>query len=246
MSEFQFKEIDTEGLATLEVIAGSRNFNRWMYDTIAPHLAGRVLEIGSGIGNISKLFLEAGRSIMLSDLRDNYLGIIQEQFSGHPNLLGFRQLDLVHPQFDAVYTDLMDSFDSAFALNVVEHIQDDVLALRNLAKLVKPGGKVAILVPAYQWLYNQFDAHLHHYRRYTLAGLQQVFDKSGVYKRTHGQYFNLAGIPGWFVSGKLMGNKTIPSGQFKLFDTLVPIFRLADAAIGNRAGLSTIVVAQRV
>ena len=57
MKEFQFKVEDKEGLNTLETISKADKFNRWMFDTISPYCKGRILEIGSGIGNISQFFI---------------------------------------------------------------------------------------------------------------------------------------------------------------------------------------------
>ena len=57
MQDFQFKEIDKEGWETLLAISKADRFNRWMYDIIQPFIKGNILEIGSGIGNISQYFL---------------------------------------------------------------------------------------------------------------------------------------------------------------------------------------------
>lgn len=67
------KDTDPEGQITLEVISEAHRFNRWMYETIEPFCTGKILEIGSGIGNISAFFLEAGHPIVLSDIRKNYI-----------------------------------------------------------------------------------------------------------------------------------------------------------------------------
>ena len=126
---FEFKTIDTEGMATLEAIANANNFNQWMYAVTSKNLTGRILEVGSGIGNISERYLKDGRDIFLSDIRDNYCGYLQERFGANPHCKGVRNIDLVHPQFETEYSDLLASFDGVFALNVVEHIQDDRLSL---------------------------------------------------------------------------------------------------------------------
>jgi 16S rRNA A1518/A1519 N6-dimethyltransferase RsmA/KsgA/DIM1 with predicted DNA glycosylase/AP lyase activity len=62
MTTFSFKELDIEGQATLEAIAAAPNFNEWMYTVTSRRLTGRILEIGSGIGNISEQFLNDGRT----------------------------------------------------------------------------------------------------------------------------------------------------------------------------------------
>ena len=60
------KEIDLEGLETLNVIEKANKFNKWMYDTIKPHCKGKILEIGSGIGNISEYFIKDNQNIVLN------------------------------------------------------------------------------------------------------------------------------------------------------------------------------------
>lgn len=135
----------------------------------------------------------------------------------------------------------MGKYDTVFALNVVEHIKDDLLALKNCKKLLKRGGHVVILVPAYQWLYNRFDKELEHYRRYTKNNLARLMADAKLLV-IHSQYFNLAGMAGWFVSGKILKKKTIPKDQMSLYNKLVPIFKVVDKTLFNKVGLSVIAV----
>ncbi len=151
------------------------------------------------------------------------------------------QLDLTHPSFNTEYLQYLGKYDSVFALNVVEHIEEDILAIRNCHKLLKEHGKLVILVPAYAKLYNRFDKELEHFRRYTRKGLNQILT-SGKFQVQHSQYFNFMGIAGWYISGKLQKNKTIPKSQMSLYNKLVPLFKLVDKCLFNKAGLSTISV----
>jgi SAM-dependent methyltransferase len=146
----------------------------------------------------------------------------------------------VHPDFDTEYVDLLGSFDGVFALNVVEHIADDVLAIANAKKLLRKGGRLVILVPAYQMLFNEFDKALEHYRRYTEGSLKSVFQKNN-FQIVHSQYFNFAAIAGWWFSGNILKKKTIPTGQMKIYNMLVPIFKIVDKIVLNKAGISVIV-----
>jgi len=242
---FAFKAIDEEGLSTLKAIAGADRFNQWMFETVERELKpGKTFEVGSGIGNLSQFFLQRGRPLLLSDIRDNYLSHLKTRFAGHPQLLGLEQVDLVHPQFEQQYAPHLGRYDNLYALNVVEHIEDDVQALRNSYRLLKPGGRIVILVPAYPWLYNEFDKNLYHYRRYTRQTLRQAFEAAEipVLKTFH---FNLIGILGWYVSGHLMKNETIPEGQMGLYDQLVPVFRLIDRLAMRQMGLSVIAVGEK-
>ncbi|MEM6263584.1 MAG: class I SAM-dependent methyltransferase, partial [Bacteroidota bacterium] len=65
--EFAFKEYDLEGMQTLESMAHAPRLNEWMYQTISKNLKGKILEIGSGIGNISEQFLKDKRQLLMSD-----------------------------------------------------------------------------------------------------------------------------------------------------------------------------------
>ena len=142
------KEIDIEGLETLNVIEKANKFNKWMYETIKPYSKGRILEIGCGIGNISEFFINDNFDIVLSDLRDNYIEIVKNKFSNE-----VFKIDLVGVDFDTKHKDLIGTFDTVFALNVVEHIKDDNKAIENCKKLLKNQGHLIILVPAYQTLF---------------------------------------------------------------------------------------------
>ena len=232
---------DKIGKETLEVISAADKFNQWMFNTIKPFAKGKVLEIGSGIGNISSQFLERDYSIMLSDFRPEYCEALSGKFSEFSNLLGVKRIDLVDSEFESNYCDLLESFDTVFALNVVEHIEDDFLAISNCRKLLKKGGTLIILVPSYQFLFNNFDEELGHFRRYTLSKLREVF-KQNYMEVIHAQYFNFIGTLGWYINGNILNKKTIPEGQMNLYNMLVPIFKIVDKVIANKMGLSSIVI----
>jgi 2-polyprenyl-3-methyl-5-hydroxy-6-metoxy-1,4-benzoquinol methylase len=241
---FQYKEIDPEGFETLRIISDAVNFNNWTYEVIKPYCKGKILEIGSGIGNISDRFINNNSDITLSDIRPNYLSFLKQKYVSLLTEEKIILMDLVDPDFNNKFQNLSGTFDTVFALNVVEHIEDDVTAVKNCYKLIKPGGKIVLLMPAFQWLYNTFDAELCHFRRYNRNSMQQLL-KSSELSTEKTFYFNAGGITGWFVSGKLFHNKTIPQGQMKLFDTLVPAFRLLDTLLIKKIGLSVIGVGRK-
>ncbi|MCF8364492.1 MAG: class I SAM-dependent methyltransferase [Bacteroidales bacterium] len=244
MRNFEFQEFDTVGEETLEAIGKADRFNLWMYQTIKPWCKGRTLEIGSGAGNMSKYFIEDHFNIMLTDIRDSYCLKLEEKFTGHPNLLGVMNIDLADPEFDKKHRHIFDAFDTVFALNVVEHIKDDLLAIQNSRKLLKNGGHLIVLVPSYQTFYNRFDVSLGHYRRYTRKSLTRVF-KHGEFEVIHKQHFNFVGLFGWFFSGSILRKEIIPAGQVRIFNRLVPLFKMLDTALFHHFGLSTIVVGRK-
>lgn len=101
------------------------------------------------------------------------------------------------------------SFDTAVALDVLEHIEDDDGALKEWRRVLKDHGRLLITVPAYQWLWSEHDESLHHFRRYTLSELHGKLNKAGfrVQKRTYAIIFSFPLIVGYRFFKSLMPNK---------------------------------------
>ena len=243
--EIKFKEEDAFGSLTLETISKADKFNYWMYQTIKPFCKGKVLEIGSGIGNISGFFVKDNYDILLSDIRASYCLKLKEKFKKSKNILGIESINLTHPDFDKVYEIHLKKYDTVFALNVVEHIKNDLLALENCNKLLTENGYAIILVPSYQKLFNYYDIELGHYRRYNKKSLSNIFNKTN-FEIIHKQYFNFIGLFGWYINGSILKKKTIPKGQMQLYNTSVPIIKIIDKIIFCAMGLSTIIVAKKI
>jgi SAM-dependent methyltransferase len=86
------------------------------------------------------------------------------------------------------------SFDLAVSLDVVEHLDDDLQALRELRRVVATGGALVVTVPAYQWLWSGHDVINHHHRRYTRGSLQRVAEQAG-WRQERTTYFNALLLP---------------------------------------------------
>jgi len=144
---------------------------------------GVLLEIGSSSGYLLKDIKKAFPGIFLigSDCIHEPLEKIAK--SCH---------DIPLVQFDLNNCPLPDNCtDIIIALNVLEHIQDDISALRQIHRILKPGGIVIIEVPANQDLYDFYDAQLKHFRRYSIEELSNKVKRSGfeIQKATHLGFF---------------------------------------------------------
>jgi SAM-dependent methyltransferase len=87
-----------------------------------------------------------------------------------------------------------NSFDLAVSLDVIEHLEDDLAALRELRRTIAPGGALLVTVPAYQWLWSGHDEINHHHRRYTRRSLQRVAEQAG-WQQVRTTYFNSLLLP---------------------------------------------------
>jgi len=230
---------DEKGYQTLEVIAEAHEFNQWMFETIRPYCHGNILEIGSGIGNISWFFIQNNHSITLSDTDSFYVDYLKRKFSESTII----SIDLIHENFYRRYEHLFQTFDTVFLLNVLEHIDNDKQALENCGQFLKPGGSLVVLVPAYAFLFSKIDQSLHHYRRYTSKKISTMVPKKKFLIRKV-FYFNAMGILAWMY-GKLFGLHAIPSKKMRVFSRLVPLAKFIDKILFRRVGLSVIMVAQK-
>jgi SAM-dependent methyltransferase len=73
-----------------------------------------------------------------------------------------------------------ETFDAVVASDVLEHIEKDRSAVSEIARVLTPGGVAIVSVPAHQWLFSEHDAALHHFRRYSKAGLRTVLEQCGL------------------------------------------------------------------
>lgn len=235
---------DQEGYDTLATISKATNFNRWMYSAIASSCRGKILEIGSGIGNISQFFVTDEADIYLSEINLEHVAYLKKHYAGIITEDKIFELNLVDPDFDNKYASLFNTFDSIFALNVIEHIEEADVAMLNMKKLLKENGNSIILVPAFQTLYNTFDTNLGHFKRYTKKTLSELISGTG-YKIEKTFYFNFFGMFGWFVVGSVLRKKVIPENSMGLFDKLVFLTKNLDKVFSGVMGLSVVCVAKK-
>jgi SAM-dependent methyltransferase len=216
---------DPTGAATLEVMQAAPNYNVWQYDRIAPYLGRRICEVGAGIGNISTLLRQsAAELLVLTDTDPYYRAALHAKLGAVPGVV-IDELTLPDPHARTRFARY--SLDTVVALNVIEHIADDVAALRSIAEMLQPRGRAVILVPAMRFLYGSLDAELGHQRRYTRESLAQALYRAGLrVEKTF--YFNLIGTVGWLVNSRLRRIPRLPVGQVSLFDRLVPMVRVED------------------
>ena len=214
---------DPAGAETLAVMAAAPNYNDWMYQVIAPYLGRRVLEVGSGIGNMSAQMLEAGAEhLVLTDMDEWYRTRLRERFGGQPSV---RVEPLMLPDPDAAERFRADRLDTIVALNDVEHIEDDAGALGTIRTMLAPGGRVVILVPALQLIYGEMDRELGHFRRYGKHSLGETFQRAG-FRVDRMFWWNRVGVAGWWFNGRVRKVARIPIDQLKRFDGLVPMLKL--------------------
>jgi SAM-dependent methyltransferase len=120
------------------------------------------------------------------------------------------------------------NFDTVVCLNVIEHVADDVGALRNICDALTDGGTAIVLVPFGPQLYGSLDEVLGHCRRYTEQQLAEVAQQAG-FQVERILKFNRPGVPAWWLNGKVLRRQNFGMGQIRLLNLLTPIFRRIDS-----------------
>jgi glycosyltransferase involved in cell wall biosynthesis len=211
------------GAKILDSLAGTKRFNRWMADTVRPFVGTRVLELGAGIGNMTQHLARGRKIYVASDIDEEHIARLRVRFRGRPNL-EIRRCDLCDA---ADFQPLLGLFDSVVCLNVVEHVEDDLGALRNIFSALKPGGRAIILVPQDQKAYGTLDEVLGHCRRYSEAQLRARMEEAG-FEVERVLQFNRVTRPGWRLNGQVLKRRSFGRFQLKVFDALVPLWRRID------------------
>ena len=211
------------GAHILDSLAGTRRFNRWMADTVRPWIGRQVLELGSGIGNMTQHLARGRKSYVASDIDDEHLARLRVRFRGRPNV-EIRRCDLCLPRD---FEPLREGFDTVVCLNVVEHVENDLLALRNIRSALKPGGRAIILVPQDQAAYGTLDEALGHFRRYSEVQLRKRMEEAG-FEIERMLHFNRVTRPGWRFNGQVLRRRSFGRFQLRVFDSLVPLWRRID------------------
>ena len=214
------------GPEILDVLSNAPRFNKWMADTIRPYVGKRVLEIGAGIGNLTRHLASRRELYVVGDIDEEHLARLKTRFH-HRSNLHVCTCDLTNP---ADFAPFQESMDSVVCLNVLEHVDDDMQGLRNIHSALKPGGRAIILVPHGQEIFGTLDVALGHYRRYKHAELQERMESTGfVVDRI--LEFNRISRPSWYVAGRIFKQTTLRPMQLKLFDRLVWLWRRIDTSL---------------
>ena len=212
---------DEYGSQILGRLNRAPRFTQWMADVIRPYIGERVLEIGAGTGNLTMQLIPR-KLYYASDINPHYLTYLENLIPNHPYLrVGYTDGE----KHDSYPSD--EKFDTVICLNVVEHLENDFGALRNILDALEENGRAIVLVPYGPRLYGTLDTVLGHYRRYTKPQFTALAARAGFQLETL-LSFNRFGSPAWWLNGRLLRRKTFGLWQIKMLNALTPLFRVID------------------
>jgi glycosyltransferase involved in cell wall biosynthesis len=232
---------DDVGAITLRRMATLSPYNRWLHERFEHFLGNRILEVGSGVGNQTRFFVNERERVIASDIEPHYLRELTGRFADRANV---RIASFSFPLNDADRADLeRERVDTIVCMNVLEHIENDQSTLQNFFQVLQPDGHLVLLVPAMKPLYGTLDKHLHHFRRYDREELQQKVIEAG-FKIDTLRFLNRPAVFGWWLSSRVLRRRVMPKSQLAAFKWIMPVLKLEEKREPG-FGLSLLVLAHR-
>jgi SAM-dependent methyltransferase len=216
----------------LETMQAARRYGDHVFGLFRPHIGRRVLEVGSGIGTMSRRLTAVSDLVVGIEPNPNCMVRLDEAMRDEPKFsCRVCHLEECDPADLAA-----QHFDTVFCSNVLEHIEDDVAALATFRDVLVPGGRALVFVPAVPSAYGPLDAELGHHRRYSKRTLSLAFSEAGL-DLTVLRYTNPIGLLGWMYNSHVVKATAHDLGQVRLFETLVapwalPLERIVTPPIG--------------
>jgi SAM-dependent methyltransferase len=216
----------------LESLSNAKRYQRWLYESVRPFLGKRILELGSGIGNLSQ-HLPVRERLILSDIEPL---LLKELRSKVPPLPGISVVE-VDPSQALAETFRHENLDTVVSFNVLEHVEDDARLLKDALQLLRESKargpkRIVTVVPAHQFAFGNIDRQFGHFRRYSRRSFLQLIEKAAGEDRKNLRfrsfYMNLPALLGWWVNGRVRGKAQIGAGNMKLFEKLCPVIRPVD------------------
>ncbi|GAB1688538.1 class I SAM-dependent methyltransferase [Krasilnikovia sp. M28-CT-15] len=219
----------------LEGLATAVNHRRWFVELALPYLGDNPIEIGSGLGDYALEWSAHLPRFTATEADPDRLVQLKERLVDHPSI-DVRQMLL--PSTEG------GDYSAAVSYNVLEHIEDHVGALRSMAGLVRPGGRVIIIVPAFMFAMSQVDIATGHVRRYTKKTMRAAMTEAGLtIEKMH--YANALGLIGYYGATSIFKLAPKEGPMVKVYDSLVlPVTKAAERLVKPPFGQSVFAVAR--
>jgi SAM-dependent methyltransferase len=239
MQTFSKSEAESGMLENMKHIGERKDkYFEWNLSKFPYEKKKRILDLGCGpctyfnsIMNLEPLFYCA------TDFSDVFLKEVCILINGKENCVT-ENIDLLDE--NSIEKLMVHKFDIIMCFDVIEHIEDDLKAFRNIAEILKKTGrgKLFVKVPAIQSLYGVNDFTVGHYRRYSKKSLANALEQSG-FKILQIRYHNIFGVIPWLIIGRVLKRKiALSNSERSIFDVLVPVFRFIENIIPPPIGLS--------
>ena len=215
----------------------ARNYRAALLKEFSPHLRGDLIEVGSGIGQITEALIKQPgvRSVLSIEPDAGFCRAFRERLPGQSLLEGtIEQAPLDQP------------WQAILSINLLEHIRDDEPELGRYQRLLADqGGELCLFVPARPEIYAPIDRDFGHHRRYTKKELRTKLERAG-FEVMRLRYFNCVGYLAWWFNFCVLKKRSFDVAAVRLFDRVIfpPVFWAESSLCPPPIGQSLLAVAR--
>jgi SAM-dependent methyltransferase len=220
----------------LVALSECRNHRTWFAEFAKPYLGDHPVEIGSGLGDYARKWIPLVRRFTATDADEAMVVGLKKELACYPHV-DVRQIWLP--------TTAAAAYSCLISYNVLEHIEDDVGALRSMAGLVRRGGHIVLVCPAFPFAMSSVDIATGHVRRYTRRSMRTALTEAGL-EVVDLRYANSLGLICYYAFTSLLRRQPSTGGTMTFYDRLVvPVVRGAERLIRRPPfGQSVVAVAR--
>lgn len=220
----------------LEAMGDAPRYRDWLTDLALAHLGDDPVELGSGLGDYADVWLRKGLPrITVTEADETRLAHLRSRFAGDDRVrVGHVDLEDPSPGEHSAFV----------SFNVLEHILDDVAALRAARTLLRPGGVVVSFAPAFPFAMSDFDRKIGHVRRYTVASMTRSLTAAGL-EPVDVRYVNAPGLLAWWLGMRMLHMEPGSGPILTVWDNaVIPVVRRVERRVRMPFGQSVFSIAR--
>jgi SAM-dependent methyltransferase len=233
-------EADGSGYTIENRLGGTAapRYRKWQIDLVSPHLGRSTMEIGAGMGHFSAELAKVSSldRLVLADNEHYTLDRLRARYADRDDI------EVTELNLPGAVT-VGEPLDSIVAMNVIEHIDDDVSAMRDLSAALNPGGRLIIWVPGYPQLYGDFDRKVGHFRRHTPDTMRAHAERAGLNVQLCRPVNLLGGVSWWLAVRRGGVGYPKPSLVWAYDNIAIPVTRTLERVVTPPFGQTVFCVA---
>ena len=202
---------------------------------IKKFLKDDILEVGAGCGSFTKGYMKNFNSITLTDTDDTSFNLLKKNFVNE------KKINVIKSSIE----DIDKKFNTLLYFNVLEHVKEDKLEIKNALKKLNNGGHLIILVPAHQKIYSKLDRAVGHYKRYDINFFRENnFENSEIVKL---HFLDFFGYALYHLNKIFFKEETYPT-NLKIFiwdKIFTPLTTIVDFLTGYKFGKNILCIYQK-
>ncbi len=220
-------------------------YSTWMYHVYQEYVGKKIFDVGAGMGRMVTYYINDAEKVLATDIFQKQVDFMNDKFSKYPYFEA-KVIDVLEDEL----ADYENSFDTVICINVLEHLSDDYLAVKKMKSLLEIGGRLILIVPAWQKLYCVLDKNVSHYRRYDPGRLDDIAEKNDLKILKH-HYFNKLGIIPYWLKGRKKTkdgesfSSSLNESNSKIYNFASRVLEPIERRFPPQKGLSEVIILEK-